>query len=134
MKRNQRYWAPALLAALLVLCLIGVCGCRKAPPQKNEEDVPPDDGELVTVTGIGSYKVIRPDNASTGVRTEAGVFYNTLKTLFPSLSIDVDYTKGPKPVVNDDYEILIGNTNRAETRALAEEYKNLGEVIRLTEA
>lgn len=115
MKRNQRYWAPALLAALLVLCLIGVCGCRKDPPQKNEEDVPPDDGELVTVTGIGSYKVIRPDNASTGVRTEAGVFYNTLKTLFPSLSIDVDYTKGPKPVVNDDYEILIGATNRKES-------------------
>jgi hypothetical protein len=94
-----------------MLCL---GACRKQV-QNSDEELPPDDGELVTVTGIDGYKIIRPDNASIPVRTEAGLFYNAIKAFFPGISVDVDYTKDPKPVVNDDYEILIGATNRKES-------------------
>ena len=114
MKRNRRPVIVALSALLLVLCMLCLGACRKQV-QNSDEELPPDDGELVTVTGIDGYKIIRPDNASTSVRTETGLFYSALKEFFPGLIVDVDYTKEPKPVVNDDYEILIGATNRKES-------------------
>ena len=51
MKRNRRLLLVVLSALLLVLCMLCFGACRKQV-QNSDEELPPDDGELVTVTGI----------------------------------------------------------------------------------
>ena len=141
MKRNS--WITRLLILILAvtLCLCGTVACRDNPPDDpidNPIDDPtkdpideggdtppeqqwPDDGETTIIGNPAEYIVLRADVVATDVRLEASSVYTIMSKLFEGIKIGTDYTKDPAPVVNTDYEVLLGKTNRKESLDVIEE-------------
>ena len=97
--------------------------------------------DFFTLTGAGaeSFTVIRPDAVQAEENNENGAVRGAVEirkrlgeitgSNFPIAS---DWEKGnPKSVVNDNYEILVGETNRAETEAARAELPDYGYLIRV---
>ena len=86
------------------------------PDDSEPEENWPDDGETVSIDNIADYTVLRSETAEGDIRLEVSSLYMTMMERFKGIAIGTDYSKDPAPIVNDDYEILIGQTNRAETQ------------------
>lgn len=122
-----------ILSIFLALALLSSCGGNP------EETTAPESSEAepeavfynIVLDGACDYTIIRPDildseplKATIALRKEIADKYGV------SLDLDTDWSKENKenntvtsgPEV---HEILIGNTNRAESRAIAEEYPSL---------
>lgn len=141
MKQHTNLFRVIALVLAMILCLGAVASCGgdtpdtpdtpetpdtppaddPGQPPVEEPDDPgqmdwPDDGETVTVDNLAEYTVLRSENAEGDVRTEVSAMYMFLMNKFKGIKIGTDYTKDPTPVVNDAFEILVGETNRAETQ------------------
>lgn len=107
----------ALLAGLL-LC----CSCTPDTPpdtpdddpndQEQEEDVPMLD---IIKDGVTQYAVVRPEDCDTALKTSATLLRRALKTISGAedVGIKTDYEEATP------YEILIGDTNRPESKEVA---------------
>jgi len=108
-----------VLAALLVLAVCLLVGCRKDPAP-----TPPSEKEpalVLSAENIANYKFVRADESS-----------SKDTVLFTKLADGINKATGHRPTVDSDFlynnaapaelEILIGETNRAES---AEIYKDL---------
>ncbi len=143
--KYQMKWAGKLTALLLCLTLVLVatllCSCNNSEPKNpsNDDDKDPsseinnpiapglvDEGEgiaLVDSDGKALYKVIRPEVGKTAEVNAAVLLRKTLNaTLGISMGIGDDYADDADwPTINETYEILVGETNRSESKtALAE--------------
>lgn len=96
-----------------------------------EETEPAAEPYTVLANGASDYVIIRPDNIDDRALSAILGFRKTIKEKYSvELPVKTDWTKENKDnntVTSDEsvLEILIGDTNRAETRALAEEYPDL---------
>ncbi len=144
MKQHTTFLKLLSLALSLLLCMGALFACgEKAPsdqapsdqapedqppsdqppvddPSQEPEDEPvidwPDDGETVTVANIAEYIVLRSETAKADIRLEVSSMYTTMMARFKGIKIGTDYVEDPAPVANDAYEVLIGMTNRVETK------------------
>lgn len=139
MKQHINFFRVIALVLAMILCLGAFAACggdtpdtpetpdtppsdEPGQPPIEEPDDPepeenwPDDGETVTVDNIAEYTVLRSENAEGDVRIEVSAMYMLMMNKFKGIKIGTDYTKDPAPVVNDAFEILVGETNRAETQ------------------
>ena len=124
MKRNQWIMRLFILALLVALCLCGAVACRdhNTPddPGDEEGDTPPeqqwpDDGETVSIANPTEYTILRSETAEAEVRLEVSSLYTAMSKKFKGIKISTDYTKEQTPIINTEYEILVGRTNRIES-------------------
>lgn len=138
----RRAVAVVCLAAMLLLC-----GCSGNPadstehttPQETSSEKPADTSAPVSVVDLSDYTIVRSDKSEqefTDYVTDWRVAMN--KKLGITLKIKTDWSKDVK---NDGvlesgpevHELLVGDTNRAESRAVAEQCKfSFGYVIKFT--
>ncbi len=126
--KNFRSYLRALLCLLLsALLLLSSVACK--PQQQDEPDPEPQpEEELIELIQDGkmTYTVVRPDGASTDIRTTAVRLCAAIKqkTGIKEVPISDDYVNRNDPVPTDTLEILVGRTNRAES---AEAHTQLSE-------
>ncbi len=122
-----------LTVLLLVLCqlLTLLWGCAvsdKAPVTTDEAPITETDTADVNITktNISQYSIVVPENSSDGAMAVAMLLQSYIKeALGVELEIRTDYVReGSDEYYESEYEILVGNTARAETEEL---YKTLGE-------
>ncbi|MBP5270235.1 MAG: hypothetical protein ILO42_04675 [Clostridia bacterium] len=155
MKRNFFKITALAAAVLLISASVSACASDTLPengadtagdtvPAAEESsagDTIPEEKDYFTLTGAGaeSFTVIRPDAVQAEENNENGAVRGAVEikkrlgeitgSNFPIAS---DWEKGnPKSVVNDNYEILVGETNRAETEAARAELPDYGYLIRV---
>ena len=141
MKRNFFKITALAAAVLLISASVSACASDTLPengadtagdtvPAAEESsagDTIPEEKDYFTLTGAGaeSFTVIRPDAVQAEENNENGAFRGAVvikkrlgEITGSNFPIASDWEKGnPKSVVIDNYEILVGETNRAETVA-----------------
>ncbi len=115
--RNLKSSLRALLCLLLsVLLLMSSIACK---PQTPTDPTEKPEEELIQLIQDGkmTYTVVRPDGASTEIRTTAVRLCAAIKekTGLKEVPISDDYVNRNDPVPTDTLEILVGRTNRAES-------------------
>ncbi len=126
MKKHLSLWRTCLV----LLAVLGLfAGCQKeTPPGPSEGDgssdgrgelLPPED--IFVVENVASYRIMRPETTSVKVTDVTKEALLALKQQYSDMRVGTDYTKEPTPIVNDEYEILIGDTNRLESVQAYEE-------------
>lgn len=125
-----------ILLLILLLALPLLFSCGGAPEETTaitEEDstAPPREVYTIVADGASDFTMIRPDGIATsalqaaiGLRKEIAAKYGI------NLSITDDWSKDNKEnntvtSSEDVHEILIGDTNRAESRDIASEYAGI---------
>ena len=112
----MRRWWILLLSALLI-------SCSPAKPHRTAPSVPQtsvafteEEGVLgIVADGVCRYRVIRPERCSETVRTAA----QSIDTwLFDRLDTHIEVKNDFSPP--SEWEILVGDTNRPESRSLLE--------------
>ena len=131
---TKRLFLGLLTVLMLTALLIG-CGKTQAPAETTASDTvtteavtetepAPTGLTVIAADGATQFKVIRPELANNVVVEMAINLFNTLnETYGAKVGLSDDWTKkvdADGMVTNEDYEILIGDTNRRES-ALAKE-------------
>lgn len=132
MKKNnlKKYLSLILITAALA----STCSCQKNDPSAPSDDTTPqittpenttDDPSanalLVADKTKGYVKIIRPEDAESYEITAASTLNESIRSIFGSAWLSMlkdDFVKGNKgeAVETDDLEILVGYTNRKESR------------------
>jgi len=117
--KNFRSFLRALLCLLLsALLLFSGVACKPQQPDEPDPEPQPEE-ELIELIQDGkmTYTVVRPDGASTEIRTTAVRLCAAIKekTGLKEVPISDDYVNRNDPVPTDTLEILVGRTNRAES-------------------
>ena len=117
--KNFRSFLRALLCLLLsALLLFSGVACKPQIPDEPDPEPQPEE-ELIELIQDGkmTYTVVRPDGASTEIRTTAVRLCAAIKekTGLKEVPISDDYVNRNDPVPTDTLEILVGRTNRAES-------------------
>lgn len=118
----------ALVCVMLAAMLVS---CNKDDTPDGGDTTPADDQQAVETTpapvttiSLDNYSIIRADSTGKELTNASGVFRRTLvEKLGKEIKIDSDWVRNNDEVTieNDDPEILIGATNRKESReAMAE--------------
>lgn len=89
------------ICIILAIC-IGIVSCGES------NDPPSGKVEIAAVEDIGEYKVVRSENASESEKASAVALHQAIYKVIDSVKITTDYNSTSK-------EILVGNTNRAES-------------------
>ena len=125
------------------LCIAALAGCAGG---ENTEDTANDtaSGETAAETeamnglvllsdGISNFKVVRGETAEDYQRSAAVSVRKTLNTIFGfEVPIQTDWVKERGAVVsNDDFEILVGDTNRTETIQVTEQLPKYGYAVQI---
>ncbi len=117
--KNFRSFLRALLCLLLSALLLfsGVACKPQIPDEPNPEPQPEEELIELIQDGKMTYTVVRPDGASTEIRTTAVRLCAAIKekTGLKEVPISDDYVNRNDPVPTDTLEILVGRTNRAES-------------------
>ena len=128
--RNQNRRLYSLICLLLAaLMLLGTIGCKKpvqsGPPSTDDPgtdtpgtDVPEPEVLIQLIeNGVMSYTVIRPELASTELKSSAVRLCTAVKnkTQIKKISISDDYVNRGEAVPTGTPEILVGLTNRQES-------------------
>ena len=141
MKRKNSRIIIAIVALMLALATLVSCN---ASPSRSEQSSETDDAvEKATYhiikDGKAEFKIIRPDGSEKELSDRILQLRNQVKQKYSTvISSSVDWTASNQEnnTVESDssvHEILIGSTNRAESRSAAEEYEDLyGFVIKVT--
>ncbi len=120
-----------LLALILVL---PACAPAEIPEETSGEVItlePEPEPYIVASAGASDFTIIRPDIVDGRVLQATLDLRRTIKEKYSvEIEIKTDWSKENKnndtvTSGEDVLEILIGDTNRAETRAIAEEYPNM---------
>jgi hypothetical protein len=124
-----------LTLAAAALLLFSSCsgGTPEDPAQTTEAETEPA-AEIYTVAspGVCDYTFIRADIIGSDALKKALDLRRSIEEKFGvKITINSDWSRDNKEnntveSTSDVREVLIGKTNRAETRAIAEEYKSLG--------
>ena len=117
-----------LISALLLVCLLftGV-SCKKdeLPEQKQEQN------EAKQFTLNASYRLVRPDERSAAEIAAVDLLANGIKSAY---GIDVlkstDFTKYGEEIKPSEFEILVGATNRDDSKKLCGGLCRLNRTIR----
>ena len=122
-----------LLIFTLVFVMLAamLASCNKDDTPDGGDTTPTDDQQAVETTpapvttiSLDNYSIIRADRTGREVTNASGVFRRTLvEKLGKEIKIDSDWVRNNDEVTieNDDPEILLGATNRKESReAMAE--------------
>lgn len=121
LKRNF----ATLLVLILALCALCACGDGSTPsdttpnttPQESDTQAPPTE---ILLSELSRYAVVRPDDAERAEIEAAAAVYEALGELGVT-EIKTDFLKpgiADGKYVEGEYEILVGQTNRAETAQL----------------
>lgn len=123
------------LTLIAAACLLfsSCAGETEAPADTTiaEETAPAAEPYTVVANGASDFVIIRPDSMDERALNAILNFRKTIKEKYSvDITVKTDWSKENKDnntVTSDEsvLEILIGDTNRAETRALAEEYPDL---------
>ena len=127
------------LVCVMLVALLASCNKNNTP-----DDTTPDDEQQqvvettptpVTYISLDDYSIIRADTTGQKVTNASGIFRRTLiEKLGKEIKIESDWVKNytQTTIENDEYEILLGKTNRKESKdALAELTGNDDYVIRV---
>ena len=144
---KKRILASFLSMCLLVGTLVGCGGTQNTQDtttaettvtselsDSTEEVTDATDGALTVIAADGStqFTIIRPDGASSVVVSTAVSLYQSLNDIYGSkVGISDDWVRTKDEdgtVTTEDYEILVGETNRKET-ALAKEQMGSNDYI-----
>ena len=106
-----------LLSLLLALCTLALCACTITYPEDTPTDTRQPTVTEPTLRGtvlshISDYAVIYPTKATDGEKNAAMQIINAIDS---TRRADVDFVTGDIP--KNNREILIGNTNRAASKA-----------------
>ncbi len=110
----------ALLLTILLLMQLAACKTDKTPADTTTitpETTVPQPVEIVLNSKDTLYTIISSEDASEEVEAIASGFWKSMfsASLSQRLQIDVDWVQNKEDADNDNYEILIGETNRPET-------------------
>lgn len=131
-----------LLACLMLIPLLAACRGDTDPAGSGDasslpETEPPVEYYDIIKDGVSDYTIVRADQVGAGVITAIINLRKTIKAKYSvDLPFDTDWSKDNKEnnTVSssaDVHEILIGSTNREETRTIAREYSEIaGYVIK----
>lgn len=131
--KNTIYCRVTLIFVALLLCVGLFASCNKTPdaPQESESNTETEDQTVmydIAKDGKTDYKIIRADTASADV---AKVASDVWLKLYSEYGIEIEFTsdysvdnKDNETVEtgSDVHEILIGKTNRRESRDVEAEY------------
>ncbi len=119
MKNRLNKWIGIVLL-LSLLCSM-FFGCRKDEPVTP----PMDEVFKLTKENISEYSIVIPTTADTEIASMAKQLKDLIKTATGAeLTVKTDKLEaGSEEYREQEYEILIGNTNRAESRAFHDEIK-----------
>ena len=129
--------------ALILVCLMLLPMALSCEQSSGNTDVTTPTGDVTTPSGeinapsgdvtpsdpssyisLDGYKVIRADETTSSVASAANTFCRQLgEKLGKKISIDTDFVKSFEAVTveNDEFEILIGDTNRKESQEVLAE-------------
>ncbi len=112
----------------LALALLTVLSCLACNPTdvlpegpSSEETTEPLPAEVV-LTGETNYTIIRSDSADDGTNACASDLWKHMQEITGKIlvKIDTDWVQKKEQADNDNFEILIGLTNRPESKAASE--------------
>lgn len=107
--------AISLLLISLILILT-VTGCN-TPADPNDED--PVEFYSVSLEALAEYTIVRPDETDEKTVTAASKLYSELKKKYGvNVKLTTDYVGRGESVPTDTKEILVGLTNREESKGL----------------
>ena len=120
-----------IFALVFVMLAAMLASCNKDDAPDGGDTTPTDDQQAVDTTpapvttiSLDNYSIIRADRTGKEVTNASGVFRRTLvEKLGKEIKIDSDWVRNNDEVTieNDDPEILLGATNRKESKeAMAE--------------
>lgn len=115
----------AMLALTLAIALVG-CGGDGTGDDTSASDTTtervadtqaPDTSVSIKLTGDVKYTIIRSEDADKDVISVASDMWKELRALLDSSNVTItdDFVKRQEDVDNDNYEILLGLTNRPES-------------------
>ena len=130
MKKNSLI-TVALLLILAATLLFSSCNETPDPSGTNDTTPAPGDTTVFDDSGIGSepvvddgsqlmvvaggktdFKIIRPDKCSEELTNATSRLRKSITEHYDiRMTFDTDWTKAETPIVNDNFEILIGNTD-----------------------
>ncbi len=121
------------LTLILALPLLFSCGGTSDGSQTSGDAEIDPVREVYTIVadGVSEYGIIRADKMESGAINATVTLRKTIEAKYGvSLSLNTDWSKDNKDnntvtTGEDVHEILIGDTNRAETLAIAEEYADM---------
>lgn len=122
MKKRVKFLIPAVILALLSVILLAGCvsfgggegtTAESTTAEAEEKELP------VLLNGEKPYCIVRPERAEQAVVNAASGLCNRLETLAGRsvIKISDDWVMKPEEADNDNFEILVGMTNRPETEA-----------------
>lgn len=135
---NFKKITPFFLSALALICLLSACDTEEPEATTAPEVVetePPAPAELILVeNGTTDFKVIRSENAEGYYLDTATTVYQKLKANCSSdFKIVIDWINPLEPSPEKAHEILLFDTNRAESQAALTDLTFEGYIIRVTD-
>ncbi|MGM9642957.1 MAG: endonuclease/exonuclease/phosphatase family protein [Eubacteriales bacterium] len=117
----------ALALFLLLPCVLFVSGCTDGTPDDSSSgDTTADETEIrkIFVADLSNYTLVRPEKVSEQVLERIGVLNQKLRSSTPISGYKDDfYREGFPGFAIGEYEILVGKTNRAESKQFLADLK-----------
>ena len=115
MKNTQNRWLSFVFVIFIVIGMVFLPACSG-----NQADVP-SESESETFQIGASYRVVRSDSDDSYLEA-ARLVYETLKKITGSEDIELttDFVRRGQEIVPEEYEILVGPTNRKESEEAME--------------
>lgn len=121
-RSTQIYLSLLLLLSLLAICIS--CGNATADEttESLETTAPITSAEPISFSITADYKLVRPDAADELEIEALQLLARGIKSIYGfSCQMVTDFKKPQEELIRNEFEILIGGTNRDESIALAEE-------------
>lgn len=115
---NTKKFLILVLSLVLVLCTIVSCVKKQGGDESTEAPETEAPVETILVEDLSKYILIRPEEVSTDLGAVIGDFKDTFleKTGLESIKYKDDfYREGVESLKMNEFEILVGRTNRPET-------------------
>ncbi len=136
----KNIWLKTISLVLALLMLLSLnaafAGCAGDGEENTSEALGDDSSSLsedtapsaaagapILLENLANYAVIRPENPSSALLEEINLFFRTLKEIADVDYKDDFYKEGVPAYSIGEYEIIIGKTNRDETKQFLSELK-----------
>lgn len=119
-----------ILCLVLCLCTVLATVSVFASCKKNDDIVEPEASKKVVSVDLSDYSVVYDAEMTSTVKTQVSNFAAKLREL-TGVSVRALQDEESEPVATEDREILVGNTNRKETKKALKEAGDCGWVIRV---
>ena len=129
-KISMKRFITLLLCLACCLPLLFACGSKNNEPAATSSDIVTEEPIFsISMADLANYKIVYPENdCPTKVFQKIFELQKKIKELYSlELTVKDDYYRENSKFVIEDYEILIGNTNRDETNAVLEDVKKVND-------